>query len=224
VAFPLEAGDVLVFYSDGVTEARNAEGEFFGIDRLIEVIGAQHQLGPEQLIDMIRRAIVAFSGAETCTDDLTCVAVRLADTGRELALAQARYEATSDTAELASMRVFVRRFCQALSVPVLDEDGLSQLELAVTEAASNIMKHAYHGRTDQRIQFVADAFADRIIIRLIHRGTAFNLATVRQPAFDGSREGGFGVYIIVHTVDEVRYVRDEQGNNCICLVKKRKTQ
>jgi two-component sensor histidine kinase len=31
---------------------------------------------------------------------------------------------------------------------------------AVNEAASNIMKHAYHGRSDQRIQLDAEAFAD----------------------------------------------------------------
>ena len=39
--------------------------------------------------------------------------------------------------------------------------------------------------------------------------------------FDGSRDGGFGVYIIAHCVDEVRYVHDERGENCIYLVKKR---
>ena len=76
--------------------------------------------------------------------------------------------------ELARMRAFVRTFCQELPVRVLDEEGLSQLELAVTEAASNIMRHAYHGRTDQRIQVIADAFADRIVVRLWHRGTAFD--------------------------------------------------
>ena len=115
----------------------------------------------------------------------------------------------------------MRTFCQELPVRVLDEEGLSQLELAVTEAASNIMRHAYHGRTDQRIQVTAEAFADRICLRLWHHGTAFDPATVQPPVFDGSRDGGFGVYIIAHCVDEVRYVRDERGENCICLVKKR---
>ena len=57
VVFPLEGGDVVVFYSDGVTEARNTAGEFFGVNRLMEVIHAQHRLEPEQLIDAIRRAV-----------------------------------------------------------------------------------------------------------------------------------------------------------------------
>jgi sigma-B regulation protein RsbU (phosphoserine phosphatase) len=40
VVFPLEAGDMVVFYSDGVTEARDTVGAFFGVDRLMEIIHA----------------------------------------------------------------------------------------------------------------------------------------------------------------------------------------
>jgi sigma-B regulation protein RsbU (phosphoserine phosphatase) len=124
VVFALEAGDVLVFYSDGVTEARNAAGEFFGVNRLLEVIRAQHRLAPEQLIDAIRRAVSAFSGAETCADDLTCVAVALAEAGGELPLAQAQCEMTSAVTELAPMRAFVRAFCQQRPARLLDEASL----------------------------------------------------------------------------------------------------
>jgi len=224
VVFPLEAGDVVVFYSDGVTEARNAVGEFFGVNRLMEVIHAQHRLEPEQLIDAIRRAVIAFTGVATCADDFTCVVVTLAETRWTPSLAQAQCEVTSAITELAPIRAFMRAFCLELPGCRLDEEGLYQLELAVTEAASNIMRHAYHGRTDQHIQVVADAFADRIVVRLWHRGTAFDPKTVKPPVFDGSREGGFGVYIMTHCVDEVRYVQDEAGEQCICLVKKRKTR
>ena len=40
----------------------------------------------------------------------------------------------------------------------------------MTEAASNVMRHAYGGRTDRRIQLEAEAFADRIVVRLHHLG------------------------------------------------------
>jgi len=45
---------------------------------------------------------------------------------------------------------------------ILDDQEIAGLELAVNEAASNIMKHAYHGRRDQRIQLDGDAYPDRI--------------------------------------------------------------
>ena len=128
---------------------------------------------------------------------------------------------TSDVAELVRLRAFVRSFCQDLPVLVLDGASLCQLELAVTEAASNIMRHAYHDLAHQRIQVTAEAFTDRIVVRLWHDGDAFDPRTVKPPAFDGSRDGGFGVFIIAHSVDEVRYIDDAQGKHGICLVKKR---
>lgn len=222
VTFPIEVGDVLVFYSDGLTEARNAAGEFFGVERLMEVIETQDWRTPEQLLQTIHQAVVAFSGeAGTKADDLTCVIVAVKESEEESALAHAQYATTSNTSELTSIREFVRAFCQRTPAALLDEERLSELELAITEATSNVMRHAYHGRPDQPIRLVADAFADRIVIQLFHHGAAFDPQTVRPPAFDGSREGGFGVYIIARSVDEVRYTHDEQGENCIYLVKKR---
>jgi anti-sigma regulatory factor (Ser/Thr protein kinase) len=85
------------------------------------------------------------------------------------------------------------------------------------------MRHAYGGRTDQQIQLQARAFADRITLRLHHLGEAFDPSSVKVPSFDGSEDGGFGVYIIGQSVDDVRYDRDERGRNCITLTKMRRT-
>src|SRR4029453_11208022 len=51
----LEPGDVLLFYSDGLTETRNDQGELFGIERLAECVRTHGQLEPEALIDEIRK-------------------------------------------------------------------------------------------------------------------------------------------------------------------------
>jgi len=103
----------------------------------------------------------------------------------------------------------------------MDEDSVSQLELAINEAASNIMSHAFGGRTDQQIQLDAEVFADRIVLRLHHLGESFDPGAVSMPAFDGTQDGGFGMYIIAQSVDDVRYYRDERGRNTISLVKNR---
>jgi phosphoserine phosphatase RsbU/P len=220
-SIPFEVGDIFFFYSDGVTEATNEGGEFFGVNRLVELIETNSRLDPEELVEKVRMAVVGFSHSETFADDLTCVAVKMVDAADEVRIAHAELEVPSDLAQLAPIRALVHRFCQDLR-PALDEDGIGRLELAVTEATSNIVKHAYHGRTDQRIQIEADAFADRILLRLYHFGDAFDPQGVKPPAFDGSREGGFGVYIIGRSVDEVRYTRDDNGRNCISLVEYRK--
>jgi anti-sigma regulatory factor (Ser/Thr protein kinase) len=84
------------------------------------------------------------------------------------------------------------------------------------------MKHAYHGRADQWINVEAEAFPSHLAIRLHHVGDPFDPSAVPAPPLDGSRESGFGAYIIARCVDEVRYYHDDRGRNCVALIKFRK--
>jgi sigma-B regulation protein RsbU (phosphoserine phosphatase) len=217
IAVPFQAGDIFLFYSDGITEASNEAGELFGADRLMTCVRMNGKLTPDALVGAIRAAVVAFAGTDRLTDDLTCVAVEVGE--RRRPLTRSEREIRSDLKDLARAREFVRGFCRTLPGSPLDEDRVAELELAVNEAASNVMKHAYHGRTDQRIHLEAEAFPDHVAVRLHHLGDPFDPSAAPPPAFDGSRESGFGVYLLTKSVDEVRYYRDERGGNCIALVK-----
>jgi len=216
-----EPEDVFVFYSDGITEAQNGSGEFFGISRLAECVRLNSRLDAWQLITKIRMAVVAFSDSETFADDLTCVVVKIEE--RKLPLARQEIEISSDLRELARARDLVHQFCSAIPGAALPVESAEELDLAVNEALSNIMRHAYRNRPDQKIEVGAEAFADRVFVRLHHLGEPFDPAAAPPPDFSGSRDNGFGVYMIAKLVDEVRYLRDARGRNCICLVKKRKT-
>jgi PAS domain S-box-containing protein len=217
IAVSFEPGDLFLFYSDGITDMRNRAGEWFGLDRLVECVRSHRHLEPESLVDALRKAAVAFAGSDRPTDDLTCVAVKVVEVRQPLA--HAELEIRSDLADLRRARAFVRDFCRMVPQGLLDEDEVGGLELAVNEAASNIMKHAYHGRADQRIELEADASPDCVTIRLHHLGDSFDPATVRPPALDGTRESGFGVYLVTRCVDDVRCSRDPRGKNCVALVK-----
>jgi PAS domain S-box-containing protein len=213
------SGDLLVLYSDGVTEARNPADELFGEKRLIDCIERSRTLKPDELATAIRNAVFSFAELTTPTDDLTCVVMAMDEC--EHALAHARLELLSDLRELARARDFVRACCRDLPGPTPDETFVGSLELAITEACSNIMKHALTGHANEVIQMTADAYADRITVRISHRGEPFDPASVPMPRFDGTQESGFGVYLITQNVDEARYSRDEQGRNCIALTKRR---
>lgn len=215
IAVPIEPGDLLLLFSDGVTEARNADREPFGAKRLEECVRQNRDLEPAEVLEAIRREVVAFSGSERLADDLTSVVVRVSEPVRPMATAET--EIRSELTQLRRAREFVRSFCR--NQPVLGEQCVAALELAVSEAASNIMKHAYHGRTDQWIGLDGEAFRDRLLFRLHHLGDPFDPSKVKPPALDGSRESGFGVYLITHSTDGVRYYRDDRGRNCVELVK-----
>ncbi|MDP9405986.1 MAG: SpoIIE family protein phosphatase, partial [Actinomycetota bacterium] len=74
----LAPGDVLVVYTDGLTEARSADGEEFGEERLAEVVAATAALGPEAVVDACLAAVHGFAPGEA-TDDATIVAVARRD-------------------------------------------------------------------------------------------------------------------------------------------------
>src|SRR5262249_45322005 len=71
----LRPGDKLVIYSDGVTEAANPEGEFFGKKRLWEIVLAHVGQGCAALHDAILEAVTAFIGKAAQEDDITLLVV-----------------------------------------------------------------------------------------------------------------------------------------------------
>ena len=220
ISAPFELNDVLLMYSDGITEARNPAGELFGVERLIAHVEANAGLEPVLLADSIRAAVSAFAGASLLSDDLTSVAIRIGQ--QPVAEARAEMEVLSDLRELRKLRHFVREFCGTLHDPAPDEDLVDALELAVNEASSNIMRHAYHGRTDQWSHLEVEARPNAIAVTFRHLGAGFDPAPLEPAVPDGGRESGFGTYIIFKSVDQVRYYRDERGRNCISLVKNRR--
>ena len=222
ISVPFEPGDVLLFFSDGITEARNAAGELFGVERLTAHVDANAGLEPALLADSLRQAVSAFAGHTRLSDDLTSVAIRIGE--QPEAQVRAGIEIRSDLRELRQVRDFVRQFCEALDDPVPGEDVVDALVLAANEAASNIMLHAYHGRTDQSIHVEAVALPEAIALKFRHLGEGFDPATLAPPVLDGTRESGFGTYIIARSVDQVRYYRDERGRNCVSLTKHRKNE
>ena len=68
-------GDMLLLYTDGVTEALSDAGEEFGESRLIEVVQRHRSLEPGPLLSAIMTAVQQFSGTEQ-EDDVTMVAIR----------------------------------------------------------------------------------------------------------------------------------------------------
>jgi sigma-B regulation protein RsbU (phosphoserine phosphatase) len=215
---PMQPGDVFVMYSDGVTEARSPDEEFFGEERLAATVANGASLDPETLITSIYDAIREFTGCQAVSDDLTCVAVKIEEFSGEMTVQTNSIELRSDLTELETARAFVSGFCNEQVTPPLPEERVDALQLAVDEAVVNVISHAYSGRDDQRIQIEASSGSSgTIAIRLLDWGLPFDPSDVPMPSFDGSREHGFGHYIIHQCVDKVDYYQDELGRNCMVL-------
>jgi len=71
----LEAGDKVVFYTDGIVEAMNAKEEMYGFDRLLEVVKGSPSETAESLLNDILESVRAFAGEAEQHDDLTVMVV-----------------------------------------------------------------------------------------------------------------------------------------------------
>lgn len=73
----LEPGDLLLFYTDGVTEAMDRNGDIFGLGRLEELLRATEDAPPEEIIKRILVAIKVFTRNTPQSDDITMIAMRV---------------------------------------------------------------------------------------------------------------------------------------------------
>ncbi|MCS7024923.1 MAG: SpoIIE family protein phosphatase [Bryobacteraceae bacterium] len=67
----MEPGDLLLFYTDGVTEPENAYGEQYGEERLLALLRRNHGLPPEDLVCSILEAVEQWTGSPELQDDIT---------------------------------------------------------------------------------------------------------------------------------------------------------
>jgi serine phosphatase RsbU (regulator of sigma subunit) len=72
----LSAGDVLVLYTDGVTEAQNALGEEFGTERLSALLERSSALSAESLMSTIFSSASDFCNQVRFADDVTILVVK----------------------------------------------------------------------------------------------------------------------------------------------------
>jgi len=73
----LEIGDILLLYTDGIIEAEDHSGEFFGVDRLSKLIQEAADSPIQQIIDSIMEQVRIFTGLRHFNDDITLVVMKV---------------------------------------------------------------------------------------------------------------------------------------------------
>jgi sigma-B regulation protein RsbU (phosphoserine phosphatase) len=75
-SIPLAPGDILILYTDGITEAENAKQEMFDLKRLEQVILASRDLPAKEMTAAILSSVRDFSGGHPQSDDITLMVIR----------------------------------------------------------------------------------------------------------------------------------------------------
>jgi serine/threonine-protein kinase RsbW len=129
----------------------------------------------------------------------------------------------SRAAELEVLPVF-RDFIQRAGAEAgLSVDVCDDLKLAVDEACTNIIAHGYAGMDPGSIILDLRLAPDCVEVRLTDFGHAFEPSEAPAPdvsaALDDRPMGGFGLFFIYSTMDQVDYQTNEDGN-CLTLTRR----
>jgi phosphoserine phosphatase RsbU/P len=76
VTVPLQPGDVVVAYTDGVTEAMNSQGAEWGLENFLEAVGIAAAEGAHSVLNNVRQRLERFVGDRPQYDDMTLLALR----------------------------------------------------------------------------------------------------------------------------------------------------
>jgi anti-sigma regulatory factor (Ser/Thr protein kinase) len=106
----------------------------------------------------------------------------------------------------------------------VDEDTIQDLELAMTEALSNTIRHGYQQDASQNIELSLDIDRQRISLSIVDRGDPYDPSMRRPIDFEGGQEGGYGLYLLEQLTDELLRTPREDGGTLVTLVKYRKEQ
>ena len=208
-------GTTIFLFTDGLTEAMDAQYEQFRMERVNDVANsalAQQQQEPRQLISQMTEAVHQFVGDAEQSDDLTMMAIQYIKQQSDVRM-QKIIVLPNDVREVPRLNAFVEEVCQTVG---FDEIVTMQVKVAVEEAVVNVMKYAYP--MGQRGDVTVEAASNdvRLKFTIIDSGKPFDptvQAEVDTTLSATERNiGGLGIHIMRQNMDSINYERMDNLN------------
>jgi sigma-B regulation protein RsbU (phosphoserine phosphatase) len=212
----LAPGDAVVAFTDGVTEASDATGEAFGLERLRQLVEATPRDRLDHLPAEVVRAVERFAEGGAPRDDIAVlvVAYRPPDTVPLGGMPEEwRLEVPARTDAIVRAKARVETILVARERP---EDLVNDCLLVVEEVLANVMAHAYQGECDRPVQIDVRVTPDEVRLRFVDTAHPFDPLAWPDPELDvpaGERPvGGLGVFLVKRLAHRCEYARDGDRN------------
>jgi len=139
----------------------------------------------------------------------------MGDTPRQMRI---KFSMPSDPRYLCTVRGAIGPLAAAIG---WSESECREIVLAIDEALANIIRHAYHGRTDGSMELECSEIPDGLKISLLDNGEAPDLSKICSQV-DSHQPGGRGTHIIKEVMDEFSYQASPEGNRFVAIKRLRK--
>lgn len=216
----LKEGDLLMLFTDGFIESRNAAGLRFDITQLHLLVSQSEGLSSPAFVDKVYTQLKTHLDPAEASDDVTVVAVRIhneATTREELPLRVKKIRVTSTKKFVKRIRQETESIAREMG---FSEEDIFNLKLAINEAQSNVIEHAYFGSEKGDILFEFRVFRDRLEVIIKDFGPGMGSKTIKGEEHLDELEGsGLGVFLINTMMDAVKYNRTSKVGTELCLTK-----
>lgn len=129
-----------------------------------------------------------------------------------------RLQTSADLRELTRIRHALRESVAELPGADNLQEFLNEMELAVVETASNVIRHACPDR-DRTLTHIVSLQSGLLTYEIVHDGIGFEGAESEVPEVTDPAEGGMGLFIIAQCVDSISYSPATDGLQAIVLTK-----
>jgi anti-sigma regulatory factor (Ser/Thr protein kinase) len=207
----VNAGASVLFYSDGLVEAHDPEGEMFGFPRL-QALVAEHDAVERSLVDLLTKELYSFTreGWEQ-EDDITLVTLeRSGGTVTAPSSIRRTLAELSIPSEPGNERQVTEEVARAVTGLGLPERTLERLKTAVAEATMNAMEHGNRYNPEVPVKIEVWLLQRRLLVRIIDRGgSPLPTPNPQRPDLEAKLEGvqtprGWGLFLIKNMVDDMR--------------------
>lgn len=207
----MQAGAAVITYSDGLSEAKNAAGEAYGEERLLQELSPYHQAqwGANALVELVYASVLRFVGGEALSDDLTLVVAKVPDAGP----LPSRLRLSRVMDRITELRHFVGQFAQEQQ---LAAELTDKIVLVAVEAFSNTVRHSSSEILNSALEVQIRRVDGTVWLLLKALGPYFDpVRDAPEPSgpVDLHREGGFGLHIINALADVFRYAHASGVNH-----------
>ncbi|WP_051309543.1 ATP-binding protein [Desulfogranum japonicum] len=114
-------------------------------------------------------------------------------------------------------------FCSDITEPETVKKFLSVLELVVSEACTNAVKHGSNPDSKKDVIIRISLNEEAMIVKVKDFNEPFDFSNIKEPDLESHPENGYGIFLMRSFMDEVSY-NHEDGWNCITMVKKKPIQ
>jgi sigma-B regulation protein RsbU (phosphoserine phosphatase) len=208
----LKANDLLVVYTDGVTEATSVAQELFSEERLAVLLAEATIRSPTDAVERIQSAVQTFETGAEQFDDVTILAVQYFGMPSQAKPPRLTLNIGNDFAAIDRATETFTEFAEEHKVP---EGTRRRLNVALDELLNNAISYG-DARGNDEVALTLDLTGPSLVITLEDEGTPFNpfereAPETGQPLAD--REiGGLGIHIVKNLMDEVHYERRGEKN------------